>query len=85
MKYEYRVEALRGKAQSELNDLGEEGWDLVQVVQRGATAQCYMRREKALIEKFGKTFSENTTTAEAMETPKSRGGRPKGSKNKPKP
>ena len=85
MKYEYRVEFVRGPAQTPLNNLGEDGWELVHVVQRGATGVCYLKREKPLIEKFGKTFSERTTTVEEMETPKSRGGRPKGSKNKPKP
>ena len=82
MKYEYRVEFVRGSAQTPLNDLGEDGWELVQVVHRGATAQCYLKREKPLIETFKQTSTGDTWSPPGT---KSRGGRPKGSKNKPKP
>ncbi len=75
MKYEYCIEELRGII-SPLNDLGEEGWELVAVIQRGARSQAYMKREKPMIQTYRAT--EGTTA------PKKRGGRPPGSKNKPK-
>ena len=54
MKYEYQIKELRGDV-APLNDLGEKGWELVAIIQRGARAQAYLQREKPLIETFGQT------------------------------
>ena len=84
MKYEYCIEELRGII-SPLNDLGEEGWELVAVIQRGARSQAYMKREKPMIQTYKKSVEQPMEATIWPTAPvKSRGGRPKGSKNKPK-
>ena len=72
IKFEYLTESVRGTADAKLNERGAEGWDLVQVVQRGATAVLYLK--KPTIETFKATGNIVATKPR---------GRPKGSKNKP--
>ena len=81
MKYEYLTEGIRGAIGPFLNNRGEEGWELVQVVQRGATAVLYLKREKPLIETI-RAIATTHSTPTTREKPR---GRPKGSKNKVKP
>ena len=69
--FEYLTESVRGPADAKLNERGAEGWDLVQVVQRGATAVLYLKRQ----------ISTTVSTATYTTSVKPR-GRPKGSKNK---
>ena len=80
MKYEYQLKELRGDV-APLNDLGEKGWELVAIIQRGARAQAYLQREKPLIE----TFKASDGTPPYLTGPTKPRGRPKGSKNKAKP
>ena len=100
MKYEYLTEGIRGAIGPFLNNRGEEGWELVQVVQRGATAVLYLKREKPLIETIkalpkaesmvspsDPTFpssSEGPVFRSKSELKAKPRGRPKGSKNKAK-
>ena len=84
-QYEYLTEGIRGAVEATLNQRGLEGWELVQVVQRGATAVLYLKREKPLIETFRKAVEQPSEATTWPTPPKSRGGRPKGSKNKVKP
>ena len=80
MKYQYRTEQVRGDPQRTLNDLGDDDWELLQVVQRGATSILYLKREPPLIE----TFRESSEAVERMKKGVKPLGRPRGSKNKPK-
>ena len=79
MTYQYRTEQVRGGADKTLNDRAAEGWELVQVVQRGATAVLYLKREKPVIEKF------KAATPHPLAGVIKNRGRPRGSKNKAKP
>ena len=70
MNYQYRTEQVRGDASGVLNTLGGQGWELIQVVQRGATAQLYLKRGTPLIETFKKVPVVNIGDAKPRGRPK---------------
>jgi hypothetical protein len=68
-RFEYHVlrVGLKARAEPQLNELGEVGWQLVQVVEMEGHLAFYLERELPLLEEIGEEEGEEEPEPEAQE------------------